>query len=74
MTMTKLELTDDNEIKAFMAFRKHQSQYEAMMPAWKQVMDFTQTMGNGNFTLTVQNGLPVRINNPLQTVIIGIKI
>lgn len=72
--MTKIELTDDTEIEAFKAFRKHQSQYEAMMPAWKQVVDFTSNLGNGTFTLTVQNGLPVRINNPMQTVVIGINL
>ncbi len=65
---------NDTEAKAYLDFCNNRAKYEAIIPAWKQVMDFTTKMGNGSFTLTVQNGLPVRINNPLQTVIIGFKI
>lgn len=72
--MTSITLTDPIEIEQFKSFRKHQSEVENITASWKQVMDFTQQMGSGSFTLTVQNGLPVRINNPLQTVIIGIKL
>lgn len=65
---------DNEEMEQFKSFRKHQSQVEAITTSWKQVMDFTQQMGSGSFSLTVQNGLPVRINNPMQTLIISMKI
>lgn len=71
--MVTVEL-NNQEAEQFKAFRKNQSEFESILPAWRQVMDFTTTLGSGSYTLTVQNGLPVRINNPLQTVIIGIKL
>lgn len=71
--MISIEL-NDLEAEQFKAFRKHQSEVENITASWKQVMDFTKTMGSGSFTLVVQNGLPVRIDNPLQKVIIGIKL
>lgn len=71
--MVTIELTD-SEAEQFKAFRKNQSQVEATALAWKEVIDFTKQLDSGNFTLTLQNGLPVRINNPMQTVIIGIKL
>lgn len=69
--MTKIELTDA-EVVDFIAFRKHQHELESLIPSWKQVMDFAGDLKNGAFTLTIQNGKPVRINNPMQTVVIGI--
>lgn len=72
--MTKIELTNPEEIEQFKAFRKHQSEIENITAAWKQVMDFTVKMGSGSYTLVVQNGLPVRIDNPMQKIIIGIKL
>lgn len=71
--MIKIELTD-KEAEQYKDYCKYQSQFEAILSQWRQVIDFTQQMKNGSFTLTVQNGLPVRINNPMQTVVIGIKI
>ena len=69
--MTSIDLTDA-EIVDFIAFRKHQSELESLIPSWKQVMDFAGDLKSGSFTLTIQNGKPVRINNPMQTVVIGI--
>lgn len=71
--MTSIDLSDE-EIKDFIAFRKHQHELESIVPSWKQVIDFANDLKGGSFTLTIQNGKPVRINNPMQTVVIGIKL
>lgn len=71
--MTSIDLTDA-EIVDFIAFRKHQSELESIVPSWKQVIDFASDLSSGSFTLTIQNGKPVRINNPMKTVVIGINI
>lgn len=68
---TRIDLTDA-EVADFIAFRKHQSELESLVPSWKEVMDFATGLKSGSFTLTIQNGKPVRINNPMQTVVIGI--
>ncbi len=65
---------NDAEVKSYLDFCNNRAKYEAIVPAWKQVIEFTAQLGSGNYNLTVQNGLPVRINNPLQTVVIGIKL
>lgn len=65
---------NDEEAEQFKAFRRYQNQLESTVTAWREVIEFTKNLGSGNFTLTVQNGVPVRINNPMQTVVIGIKI
>jgi hypothetical protein len=71
--MIKIELTDE-EAEQYKDYCKFQSQKEAFLRQWNQVIDFSEQMGNGAFTLTVQNGIPVKILNPMQTVIIGLKI
>ena len=70
---TRIDLTDA-EVADFIAFRKHKHDLESLVPSWKQVIDFAEGLKSGSFTLTIQNGKPVRINNPMQTVVIGIKL
>lgn len=71
--MTSIDLTD-TEVADFIAFRKHQHEMELLIPSWKEVIDFATDLKSGSFTLTIQNGKPVRINNPMQTVVIGINL
>ena len=67
----KIEL---NEVEAeqFKAFRKFQSVYEQMPAAWREVIDYTAGLGSGTYQLTFQNGLPVKIEQPVKKIIIGL--
>lgn len=71
---TKLELTDDVEIEAFKSFRQHQDEILKEAQQWKELKAFVKNIGYGTLTLSVKNGLPYRVDNPIQTIVFGIKI
>lgn len=68
-----VEMSSD-DVVAFAAFRKHQMLMDKIPAAWGQVIEYSKQMGNGSFSIVVQNGVPVRIDRPMQKVIIGLKL
>ena len=70
---TAIYLTN-KELDEFKTFRKWQSDLDHLNDSWKQVIAYASDMGHGIFTLTVQNGTPVKINRAMQQISIGIKI
>lgn len=69
---TRIELTDPKEIADFMEFCKHKQTLINENNRWQQVKTFSKNMGFGSFSLIVKDGLPVRIDNAIQQVIIQI--
>lgn len=69
---TKIELTDPKEIADFMEFCKHKQDMAKESNRWQQVKTFSKQIGFGSFSLVVKDGLPVRIDNAIQQVIIQI--
>jgi len=71
--MTKIEITDPKEIELYKAFLQHRQQLLNEEKQWAELKTFVKTLGYGTFSLTIKNGLPYRVDNPIQTVILGIK-
>lgn len=71
--MTTIELTDQ-EAEQFKAFRKYQAELLHEQKQWKELQAFAKGMQYGTFTLTIKDGLPYRVDNPLQTIVFGIKL
>lgn len=67
--MTKIELTDDKEIQDFKEFCQYKQDWLAEQHNWKQLRAFAENMQFGSFTLTIKDGLPVRIDNPIQSIV-----
>jgi len=61
---TKIELTDPGEIEDFKAFCLYKQQFVNAAHTWKQVHEFASNMQFGSFSLTIKDGMPVRIDNP----------
>jgi hypothetical protein len=70
--MTKLELTDEKEIEDFKQFCEYKEQWISEARNWKELRAFAEKMQFGSFTLTIKDGVPVRIDNPLQQIVLGI--
>lgn len=69
--MITIELTDKEALQ-FKEFRKLQSEIENYHKNWNQVMQYSKMLGNGSFTMTIQNGVPVRIERSMQKVVLGV--
>lgn len=67
--LTKIELTEQ-DAESFKAFCQYQQQFLNVAKNWKQVHEFAANMQFGSFTLTIKDGVPVRIDNPLQVLIL----
>ncbi len=72
--MTKIELTDPIEIEAYKKFRQYQEEILSEEKQWTQLKVFIKTLGYGTLSLSIKNGLPYRIDNPIQTIILGVKL
>lgn len=70
-TMTTIELTDE-EAERFKLFRQHEQELMAEHARWKEFKTLVKNMQFGNLTLTVKDGVPYRVDRPVQTVILGI--
>jgi len=72
--MTKIEITDPVEIEQYKNFIKYQAELNQEQKQWKELRTFTKQLGFGSFTLVVKDGLPHRVDNPMQTIVLGIKL
>lgn len=66
----KLELTDNQEIEDFKAFCLYKQQFANEGLVWKQVREYSVNMQFGSFTLTIKNGVPVRIDQPMKVLVL----
>lgn len=69
--MAKIELTEENEIEQFKQFCQYKQDWMAEQQNWKQLRAFCEKMQFGAFQLTIKDGVPVRIDNPIQQVVLG---
>lgn len=72
--MTKIELTDPKEIELYKDFCEHQQEILREKHQWKQLRQFVESIQYGSFTLTVKDGVPYRVDNPIQTVVFTVKL
>jgi len=71
--MVKIEL-DDNAAEQFKRFCQYEEELISEHAKWRELKAYVNSMQFGSFTLTVRDGLPHRIDKPLQTFVFGIKI
>ena len=69
---TKIELTSEKEIEEFKQFCQYKQEWLQEQANWKQLRAFSEKMQYGSFTLTIKDGVPVRIDNPLQQLVLGV--
>lgn len=60
------------EIRQFEYFCKYQTTLEQEHSKWKQVHEYCKKLQYGTIQLTIQNGLPHRIDNAMQSIVIGL--
>ena len=73
--MTPIYLTDE-EVEKFKEFREYQQSKEERAlehQNWRQLKAFAKDMQYGVFTVTIKEGIPVRIDQPMRQVIFSIK-
>lgn len=71
---TKIELTDPSEIEAFKEFCRYREQLDLEHEHWRQVREFSKTMQYGKFSLQIEAGIPKRIFNAMQDLVIKVRI
>jgi hypothetical protein len=71
---TKLELTDPIEIENFKLFCQHRQKILKEERHWQDLRAYCKQMNFGSFTLVVEDGLPKRIQQPLQSIVFGINL
>lgn len=72
--MTTIELSDEEAV-AFIEFRKHQQKIEQQQlehPNWKQLKKIAAEMQFGTLNLVIKDKIPVRIDKPVEQIILGI--
>lgn len=69
--MVNIEL-DDNRAEQFKRFCQHEAEINAERENWKQLKNFCKQMQYGAFSLSVKDGQPYKISNPMQEVVLGI--
>lgn len=72
--MTTIELTDEDAV-AFIEFRKHQQQKDLIPlehPNWKHLKKVASDMQFGRLNLVIKDKIPVRIEKPMEEIILGI--
>lgn len=72
MDNTKLELTNAQEIEDFKLFCQYKQDLLAEHQQWKEFKAFCKQMNFGSMSLSVEDGRPKKILNPMQTIIFGI--
>lgn len=72
--MTKIEITDESEIERYIRFCKYEEDLIKEKEAWKELKSFCTKVGYGSFSLTVKDGVPYRVDNPIQNIILGVKL
>lgn len=71
--MVTIEL-DDERAEKFKRFSQHEQEIMAEHAKWRELKTYVKQMQFGSFTLTVKDGMPYRVDKPIQTLILGIKI
>ena len=71
--MTKIEITDEEEIARYVRFCKYEENLQKDQQIWRELKDFCGKVGYGSFTLTVKEGIPYKVDNPIQNIVLGIK-
>ncbi|HEX9503609.1 MAG TPA: DUF2292 domain-containing protein [Patescibacteria group bacterium] len=71
--MTTIELSDQ-EAEHFKRFRLWQQDFDTWHKNWLEVIEFSKKLDYGSVTLTIQDGLPVKLTNPMQQIIIGLHL
>lgn len=69
---TSITLTDPIEIENFKAFCQHRQEILNEHQQWKEFRVFCKNMGFGSMTLSVEDGRPKKILNPMQVILFGI--
>lgn len=69
---TKIELTNEKEIEDFKAFCAHKQEILAEHQQWKEFKVFCKQMNFGSMSLSIEDGRPKKILNPMQTIVFGI--
>jgi len=72
--MTSITITDEKEIEEFKEYCRYKQQLSVLHKNWQEVMNYASEIKNGTFALTIQNGVPVRANKTVQTVIFGLNL
>lgn len=70
------------EIELFKQFRQHQDKIEKIVssglldviasPNWKELFDYSQKVQFGTMQVTIKDGVPVRVDKPMQQLIFGV--
>lgn len=68
--MTTIEL-DDQAAERYKNFCQHEQELMAVQQNWKDLRKFAENMQFGAFTLVIKDGKPVRIDNPMQQIVLG---
>ncbi len=70
-SMTKLELVNDQEIEDYKQFCQYKQELSQWHKNWQEVIGYANKMQYGSFNLTIKDAKPVRIDNPMQQIVIG---
>lgn len=68
--MINIEL-DDSRAEQFKRFCQYEQDMINIQENWKQVRKYAENLQFGAFTLIIKDGMPVRIDNPMQQVVLG---
>lgn len=72
--MAKIIISDEAEIERYKKFLQYEQEIAEEHKVWKELKDFTKHVNYGSFTLVIKDGLPYRVDNPIQTIIFGVRI
>lgn len=72
MDKTPIYLTE-TEAKDFIEWRKNQSQ-GVLHQNWVDLIAFGKDLGHGHANIIFKDGLPVRVDNPMKKVILGVRL
>ncbi len=67
---TSLVIDNPQELEDFKSFCLYKQQFQNEGLVWKQVREYAVNMQFGSFTLTIKNGIPVRIDQPLKVLVL----
>ena len=65
---------DDTTAEKFKSFCQYEQELLSEHARWKELKLYIKQMQFGSFNLTIKDGLPYRVDKPMQTVILGIKV
>ena len=65
---------DTQTAEDFKLFCQYKQEILAEHQNWKELRAFCKQIGYGSFNLSIENGSPKKVTNPLQTLVLGIHL